>query len=104
MPHFAEINPETSEVLRVKIAESKIWCEYHLSGTWVETHKNTPGYKYAGRGYIYNKDKDNFHIPQPYPSWTLDDTCNWRPPISKPIDGKKYTWNEETQNWDEIPE
>jgi len=35
MPHFAEINTQTNEVLRVIRAESKLWCEYRLGGTLV---------------------------------------------------------------------
>ena len=31
----------------------------------------------------------------------LDDTCTWQPPIARPDDDKSYTWNEETQSWDE---
>jgi hypothetical protein len=98
MPHFAEINTQTNEVIRVILAKSRLWCEYELDGTWVKTHKNTEGKNYAGMGYIYHQDKDNFSTPQPYPSWTLDDTCTWQSPIVKP-EGS-YTWNEETQSWD----
>lgn len=61
--------------------------------------KNLEGKNTAGIGWTYHPDKDNFSPPQPYPSWTLDDTCIWQPPITKP-EGS-YTWNEETQSWDE---
>jgi hypothetical protein len=101
MPHFAEINTQTNEVIRVILATSKLWCEYELDGTWVKTYKNTEGKNYAGIGYIYHPDKDNFSPPQPYPSWTLDDSCTWQPPVPYPSDDKMYTWNEETQSWDE---
>ena len=99
MPSFAEINPQTKEVLRVIRAKSRLWCEYELDGTWVRTYYDTEGNNYAGIGYTYHPDKDNFSQPQPYPSWTLDDTCHWQPPITKPKGS--YTWNEETQSWDE---
>ena len=99
MPSFAEINPQTNEVLRVIGAKSKLWCEYELDGTWVRTYYNKDGKNYAGIGDTYHPDKDNFSSPRPYPSWTLDDTCTWQPPITKP-EGS-YTWNEETQSWDE---
>ena len=99
MPSFAEINPQTKEVLRVIRAKSKLWCEYELDGTWVRTYYDTEGKNYAGIGYTYHPDKDNFSTPQPFPSWTLDDSCHWQPPITKP-EGS-YTWNEETQSWDE---
>ena len=101
MPSFAELNTQTNEVIRVILAKSRLWCEYELDGTWVKTYKNIEGKNYAGIGYTYHPDKDNFSTPQPFPSWTLDDTCTWQPPIPYPSDDKTYTWNEETQSWDE---
>ena len=62
---------------------------------------NLEGKNYAGIGWTYHPEKDNFSPPQPYPSWTLDDTCIWQSPIQYPSDDKMYTWNEETQSWDE---
>jgi len=99
MPHFAEIDPQTNEVIKVSLAESKLWCENRLGGTWVRTYKNTPGKKYAGKGYIYHPDKDNFSRPQPYPSWTLDDNLQWYPPVARPDDKNRYEWDEDTQTW-----
>jgi hypothetical protein len=99
MPYFAEINPQTNEVLRLVIAKSKLWCEYELDGTWVKTYKNMEGKNYAGKGYIYHSDKDNFYPPQPYPSWTLDEQCHWQPPVPRPDDDGYYIWNEETRTW-----
>jgi len=99
MPYFAEINPQTNEVLRLVIAKSKLWCEYELDGTWVKTYKNTEGKNYAGKGYIYHSDRDNFSSPQPYPSWTLDDQCRWQPPVPRPDDDNYYTWDEESRTW-----
>jgi hypothetical protein len=99
MPYFAEIDPHTKEVFRVIRAKSKLWCEYELDGTWVKTYKNTEGKNYAGKGYIYHPDKDDFSAPKPYPSWTLDDQCHWQPPVAQPDDGNYYTWDEESQSW-----
>ena len=101
MPYFAELNTKTNEVLRVIVAKSKLWCEYELDGTWVKTHRDTDGKNFASVGCIYYPDKDNFSVPQPYPSWTLDDECHWQPPVPYPSDDKSYMWNEETQSWDE---
>src|SRR6056300_1367746 len=98
MPHFAEINTQTNEVLRVIIAKSKLWCEYEVDGTWFRTYYDTEGKNYAGIGFTYHPDKDNFSSPQPYPSWTLDDNCNWQPPVTKPEGEGLYIWNEETQS------
>ena len=94
MPHFAEIDTQTKEVLRVILAKSKLWCEYRLGGKWIATEKSK-----CGIGYIYHPDKDNFSTPQPYPTWTLDDQCHWQPPVAQPDDDNYYTWDEESQTW-----
>lgn len=48
---------------------------------------------YAGIGYTYDTSKDAFIAPQPYASWTLNNTtCLWEPPIARP-DGNYY-WDE----------
>jgi hypothetical protein len=99
MPHFAEINTQTNEVLRVIVAKSKLWCEYELGGTWFRTYYDTEGKNFAGIGFVYYPDKENFAPLQAYPSWTLDDQCIWQPPVTRP-EGS-YNWNEETQSWDE---
>jgi hypothetical protein len=101
MPEFAEINTQTNEVLRVVGAKSKLWCEYELDGTWFRTYENTEGKNYAGIGFTYYPDKDNFSAPKPYTSWTLDDQCIWQPPVTRPEGDNLYDWNEETQSWDE---
>ena len=101
MPEFAEINTQTNEVLRVIGAKSKLWCEYELDGTWVNARYDTPGKNFAGIGFTYHPDKENFSAPQPYPSWTLDDQCIWQPPVTRPEGDNLYDWNEETQSWDE---
>lgn len=101
MPEFAEINTQTNEVLRVVGAKSKLWCEYELDGTWVNARYDTPGKNFAGIGFTYHPDKENFSAPQPYPSWTLDDQCIWQPPVTRPEGDHLYDWNEETQSWDE---
>jgi hypothetical protein len=63
-----------------------------------------PGRKrknYAGIGYRYDKERDAFIPPTPYPSWKLnEDTCLWEAPIPRPIhDKKQYIWNEAAQEW-----
>ena len=50
---------------------------------------------YAGIGYTYDESKDAFIPPQPYASWTLNETsCLWEAPIAYPDDGSNYVWNE----------
>jgi len=55
--------------------------------------------QYAGIGYTYDADADVFVVPQPYPSWTLDDNYDWQPPTPRPNDGKLYRWSEEELEW-----
>ena len=50
---------------------------------------------YAGIGYTYDESKDAFIAPQPYASWTLNETsCLWEAPIAYPDNGNNYVWNE----------
>lgn len=57
---------------------------------------------FARPGYIYDQAKDAFIPPQPYDSWTLDEsTCNWVPPIAMPTD-TNYDWDEDNQQWVQI--
>jgi len=50
---------------------------------------------FAGIGYTYDEDRDAFIAPQPFASWTLNEsTCQWEAPIAYPTDGKDYIWNE----------
>lgn len=56
---------------------------------------------YAGIGYSYDKNRDAFIPPKPFPSWVLnEDTCLWKAPIPYPGEGTDiYTWDEENQTW-----
>ena len=55
---------------------------------------------------IYYPDKKNFSTLQPYPSWILDDTCNWQAPVDMPSyelnENEYYDWNESTVSWDKL--
>jgi hypothetical protein len=58
---------------------------------------------YASIGYYYDQEKDGFIPPKPFNSWILNNnTCLWEPPITKPDDGKRYEWNENLINWEEV--
>ena len=61
------------------------------------SYNNNIRKQYAGIGYTYDADADQFVAPQPFESWTLDDNNDWQPPTPKP-DGDYY-WNETTQEW-----
>ena len=64
------------------------------------SYNNNIRKQYAGVGYTYNSVADVFIIPQPYPSWTLDNNFDWQPPTPKPTEGF-WSWDEETLSWNE---
>ena len=102
MSHFAKV--ENKIVTNVIVAESEFFETFvdTSPGDWVQTSYNGNFRKnYAGIGYTYDKDRDAFIPPKPYPSWVLnEDTCRWDAPTPMPDDGQRYMWNEETQSWD----
>ena len=103
MSHFAKID-SNNIVTEVIVAEQ----DFINSGVvgdsflWIQTSYNGNFRKnYAGIGFTYDKERDAFIPPQPFPSWTLnEDTCLWECPVAHPNDGNIYNWNEETQAWD----
>jgi hypothetical protein len=71
--------------------------------TWVQISYNSNFRKqYASIGYTYDKVNDVFISLKPFPSWILDASFDWQSPTAYPDDGKFYTWNEDTQAWNEI--
>ena len=106
MSHFAEINKD-GVVQRVIVAEQNFINSGAVgdSFNWVQTSYNNNFRKqYAGTGYTYDKTKDKFIAPQPYPSWALDASDDWQPPTAMPDDDKMYTWDEDTTAWVEVTE
>jgi len=116
MAHFAKIE---DGIVTQKIVAEEDYIKT-LPGEWVQTSYNTVAgvhsnggtplrKNFAVTGYTYDKDRDAFYAPQPYPSWTLDeDTCTWKPPTPMPDrpgkgtdDDQFYIWNEDTKAWDE---
>jgi hypothetical protein len=80
------------------------FCSNLIGGTWKQTSYNGNIRKrHAGIGYTYNESLDAFIEPKPFNSWVLDETtAQWKAPVDMPTDGKIYTWDEETQNWNEV--
>jgi len=118
MAHFAELD-ENKIVLQVIVVHNNELLddegqENELKGVqfcnslfghnnWVQTSYNGNMRKqFAGTGFTYDDVNDVFVAPQPYPSWSLDENHDWQAPTPKPEDDKQYSWNEETQTWDEI--
>ena len=87
---------------------------YGINAIWKQTSYNTRGgihilggtpfrKNYAGIGFQYDLQRDAFIPPKPFNSWILnEDTCLWEAPLPypNPTDVTKYSWNEETKNWD----
>lgn len=105
MAHFAELD-NNNIVKRVIVVsddnetEGENYCHDLLGGNWKQTSYNATIRKnYAAKGYTYDAARNAFIPPQPFPSWLLDEsTCQWKPPVDYPSDGKKYQW-EETTIW-----
>jgi len=125
MAHFAKV--KNNIVQRVIVAEQEFIDSYVDGevGVWIQTSYNTYGgvhyipnsnpptpsedqskalrKNYAGVGWTYDSIRDAFYEPQPYPSWTLNETsCLWEAPTAKPDDENNYSWNETTTSWDLI--
>ena len=79
---------------------------YKTNDIWKQTsYNNNIRKNYAGIGYIYDAQRDAFIAPKPFNSWVLnEDTCLWEAPVARPNDEGRYTWNEETKNWDLVTE
>lgn len=109
MSHFAELD-ENNIVLRVLVGDNNMpnegydWFVENLGGRWVQTSYNGKIRKnFAGIGFTYNEELDAFIPPQPYESWTLNETtCLWMSPVPYPQDGRIYEWDEESQLWIEV--
>jgi hypothetical protein len=67
------------------------------------SYNNNIRKQFAGVGYKYDEDADVFIVPQPYPSWSLDENYDWQAPTEYPADGKQYLWDELNQVWVEFP-
>jgi hypothetical protein len=113
MSHFAKVCD--GKVVQVIVAEKEFFDTFVDSspGAWIQTSYNTQGNKhpegrplrgnYAGIGYTYDSANDVFYAPQPFSSWTLNETTwTWEAPTPMPTDDKRYTWDEATTSWLEV--
>ena len=113
MAHFAKVL--NGIVQQVIVAEPEFFNTFvdTSPGEWIQTSYNTHGGQhpegrplrknYAGIGYTYDRERDAFIPPKPFPSWLLnEETCLWDSPIPYPTDDKIYKWDEELKNWTEV--
>jgi hypothetical protein len=127
MAHFAKLD-ENNNVLAIHVVNNDVitvdgaeleqagidfLTELHGHTLWKQTSYNaeTTGFRknYAGIGYTYNVSLDAFIAPQPWTSWTLNETtCKWEPPTAYPTidpeNPKQYGWFEPNQQWIEVAE
>ena len=110
-----DLTPEQIAALPTETYDNTSWIEnmykretsaqdvkrtsYNTSGG-VHSNGETPFRKnYAGKGYLYDPVRDAFYMPQPYASWTLNEsTCYWEAPTPMP-EGGEWFWKEDTQEW-----
>ena len=124
MSYFAKVDGDQKVIRVIKADESFIKKIIDpVPGKWLQTSYNTRGgihydpatgqpsadqskalrKNYAGIGYSYDKERDAFIPPQPFPSWVLNDTsCLWEAPVAVPTDGKRYDWDEDSGSWVEV--
>jgi hypothetical protein len=127
MAHYAKV--KNGIVTQVIVAEPEFFVGLveTEAGEWVQTSYNTTGgvhvdpetglnsadqskalrKNYAGVGYHY--DGIGFYAPQPFNSWTLNETTYlWEAPLAYPTDGLVYVWDEDayqadnTTGWVEV--
>tara|TARA_R110002124_G_scaffold240130_2_gene405345 strand:+ start:1150 stop:1497 length:348 start_codon:yes stop_codon:yes gene_type:complete len=115
MAHFCKIG-KGSKVLTVEVVHNNIATTeqvgidflnnlYGTNDVWKQTFTDGTRKNYSGIGYKYDQTRDAFIPPKPYISWILNETtCQWEAPIALPDTENRYTWNEETQQWDLINE
>jgi hypothetical protein len=118
MAHFAKLD-ENNNVLAVHVVNNDVitidgneseqagidfLTSLHGHTLWKQTsYKGNIRKNYAGIGFTYDAGRDAFIAPQPYGSWTLNETtCQWEPPVAYPTDGKRYGWFEPNQQWIEL--
>jgi hypothetical protein len=113
MSHFAKVLD--GKVTQVIVAEPEFFQTFvdTSPGTWIQTSYNTYANQhpegrplrgnYAGVGFTYDATNDVFYAPQPFASWTLDNTTwTWQAPTPCPTDDKLYSWDEPSLSWKEV--
>jgi hypothetical protein len=114
MGHFAKVLD--GKVIQVIVAEPDFFNTFidTSAGTWLQTSYNTYGNlhklggtplrgNFAGVGFTYDQANDVFYAPQPFPSWSLNQsTWLWEAPISLPTTNGRYKWDEPSLSWIEI--
>ncbi len=114
MAHFAKLD-ETDTVIEVIVVDNA-WLddngtENEAKGIaalqawsghphWAQTSYNsTIRTRYAGVGYTFDRLRNAFITPKPFPSWVLDEaTTDWTAPVPMPDEGR-WAWDEDQGAW-----
>ena len=118
MAHFAELDNDNNVIRVIVVDNNDIldengneseevginFCTQLLGGIWKQTSYNATFRKnYAGIGYTFDAEKDAFIPPKPFSKWVLnEDTCLWEAPVAYPDDEKRYAWNDNKGEWEEL--
>lgn len=133
MAHFAELDSNNFVLRVITVANEELldangqeseeqgvqFCRslFGADTNWKQTSYNKKFRKnYAGVGMYYDPQRDMFLRPQPFPSWSLNETeGRWEPPVPQPIDavlpitaiafpgeGRVYEWDEPTTSWKDV--
>lgn len=129
MAHYARV--ENTIVKEVIVAEQDFIDNMvaNAAGEWIQVSYNTRAgvhydpetglpsddqtkalrKNYPSVDWNYSIDADAFYPPQPYSSWTLNETTYlWEAPLTYPTDGLVYEWDEDayqadnTTGWVEV--
>lgn len=118
MAHFARID-ENNVVQQVVVVDDGVLAdpdtgeetealgaEYLNSlaigeGNWLQTsYSSSFRGRFAGIGMVYLPDLDVFALPQPYPSWVLNQqSYEWEAPTPRPDEPYPFLWDEPTISW-----
>jgi len=106
MAHFAQLDDNNVVLQVIVVADEheqngEQWCHEFAGGRWKQTSRSGRIRKnFAGKGYIYDEQRDAFIAPKPYSSWTLnEETCQWQSPNPKPDTEYQYRWSELLSTW-----
>ena len=125
MAHFAQLDSNNVVTQVIVVSNDDItdsngnevesigvaFCQKLLGGdtNWKQTSYNgNIRTRYAGIGYSYNSSLDAFIPPQPFTSWTLNNsTKDWQAPVTEPTltdeqtaAGSRYQWDEDAYQAD----
>jgi hypothetical protein len=105
MSHFAQIdqNNVVTQVIVIDQAEidSGRWGD---PASWVQTSYNgSIRTRFAGIGFTYDRARDAFIPPKPFPSWVFNEAVlDWVAPVPQP-DGAPTYWDEDALVWKPVP-